>query len=215
MSKKKGMSIEEKVLKVEEFFKERQEPFTLKDLESMIPKAKGVIYQSVLECVNLLVAEGRVQSEKIGVFQLFWHFSATAANKLRVTQQDAARGVARMEARNADMRAAVAAKESAAASVSDDDAALRESLLYEIAALSAEKNQLEHKIANVSDCDPIVFHELRVAAHVCRDCANRWTDNLFTLEALAVKRMGMTRAEFRRRHAIADDLDFIETAIPT
>jgi hypothetical protein len=30
-----------------------------------------------------------------------------------------------------------------------------------------------------------------------------------------VKRMGMTRAEFRRRHAIADDLDFIETAIPT
>jgi hypothetical protein len=213
MSKKKGLSIEEKILKVEEFFKEHQQPFTLKELEALIPKAKGVIYQSVLECVTLLVAEGRVQTEKIGVFTLFWHFNATQSNLLVSQLEEARRSVVTNEERVSALRRRVDAKETAMAAAANADGDARATVLDEIAALAAQQRQLQARAANAADNDPSVYRDLLAGITLCRDGANRWTDNIFTLEYIARRRMGMPPAEFRRRHAIPEDLDFIESAL--
>jgi hypothetical protein len=77
MSKKKGLSIEEKVVKVEEWFAENPHPYTLKEIMSLVPKAKGVIFQSIEECLELLLSEGRISSEKIGINVFYWRFVAT------------------------------------------------------------------------------------------------------------------------------------------
>eukprot|EP00906_Rhabdomonas_costata_P001138 RCo001745 len=54
MSKKRGLSADEKVQKTKEFLLEKREPFTLKELERLLPKAKGVVFQSVKECLAVL-----------------------------------------------------------------------------------------------------------------------------------------------------------------
>ena len=210
MSRKKGMSIEEKVLKVEEFFAERQEPFTMKELEAALPKAKGVIWQSVQECVTQLVAENRVQTERIGVFQLFWHFSATASNALGSEAADLERCIERAEVRRDAAEATLASREAAAASAGTEDACVRDALQSELDALKAEHNALETRLANVSDCDPVVFRELQLGASAALDLANVWVDNILTLEAVAGRRMGMGRAEFRRKFAVPPNLAFLD-----
>eukprot|EP00757_Euglenozoa_sp_SAG-D1_P003810 gene3810-301_t len=81
--KKKGLSLEEKCDKVEEYLRQHAIPFTLKELEKVLPKAKGVIWQSVQECLTILVAENRAEQEKVGIHSLFWSFPSQEINKLK------------------------------------------------------------------------------------------------------------------------------------
>jgi hypothetical protein len=54
MSRKKGLSIDEKRIKIKEIFLETKDVFTVKDLEKIAPKSKGVIAQSVKDVVQSL-----------------------------------------------------------------------------------------------------------------------------------------------------------------
>lgn len=74
---KKGFTIEEKVIKVEEWFHHHPEPFVLKELLSLLPKHTGVIFQSIPEVLELLVSEERLSQEKIGIQTLIWWFPKT------------------------------------------------------------------------------------------------------------------------------------------
>ncbi|GET88939.1 hypothetical protein, conserved [Leishmania tarentolae] len=76
--KKKGLSIDEKVILVEKWMNAHPQPYTLKELQQLISKHTSVIYQSVEECVQILVAEGRIEEERVGVSTLLWRFPPTA-----------------------------------------------------------------------------------------------------------------------------------------
>ncbi|TPP52231.1 Mnd1 family protein [Leishmania donovani] len=77
--KRKGLSIDEKAILVERWMAAHPQPYTLKELQQLIPKHTPVIYQSVEECVQLLVAEGRIEEDRVGVSTLLWRFPPTAA----------------------------------------------------------------------------------------------------------------------------------------
>ena len=64
--KKKGLSMDEKAARVEAFMLEQNQPFTMKELEQLLPKI-GVPYPVVPECIETLVSENRVRYEKMGV----------------------------------------------------------------------------------------------------------------------------------------------------
>ncbi|KPA79137.1 hypothetical protein ABB37_05646 [Leptomonas pyrrhocoris] len=81
--KRKGLSLEEKVVLVERWITAHPQPYTMKELQQLIPKQTPVIYQSVEECVLLLVSENRVQQDRVGVSTLFWKFPLTEAQKLK------------------------------------------------------------------------------------------------------------------------------------
>jgi hypothetical protein len=82
MAKRKaGLSVEEKINRTESFLQESRLPFTLKELESILYKTKGIVPQSVLECLETLVSENRASSEKVGVSVLFWNFFEPGENK--------------------------------------------------------------------------------------------------------------------------------------
>ncbi|CAG2113867.1 unnamed protein product [Medioppia subpectinata] len=80
MSKKKGLSFEEKRTRMLELFHEKKEPFLLKELEKLGPKLKGVVMQSVKEIVQSLVADDLVETDKIGSSTYFWSFPSKALN---------------------------------------------------------------------------------------------------------------------------------------
>ena len=74
MSKKKGVSLDEKRQRMLQIFYEKKEFFTLKDLEKIAPKEKGIVQQSVKDVVQALVDDGHLDSDKVGTSVFFWTF---------------------------------------------------------------------------------------------------------------------------------------------
>jgi len=56
----------------------KKDYFQLKELERILPKAKGIVSQSVKEVLQSLVDDRLVQGEKVGTSNYFWSFPSTA-----------------------------------------------------------------------------------------------------------------------------------------
>jgi len=72
--KKKSVSLAEKKTRMLDLFHESKEFFTLKDLEKIAPKEKGITANSVKDVLQVLVDEGLVDTDKIGSNVFFWAF---------------------------------------------------------------------------------------------------------------------------------------------
>ncbi|EKM54279.1 uncharacterized protein PHACADRAFT_146090 [Phanerochaete carnosa HHB-10118-sp] len=70
----RGLSAEEKRVRLLEIFHETKDFFQLKELEKLGPKMKGIVSQSVKEVLQSLVDDGLVQADKIGSSNFFWSF---------------------------------------------------------------------------------------------------------------------------------------------
>ena len=57
-------------------------PFTLKEIEKIAPKEKGITFQSVKEILMSLVNDNLVEMDKIGTSQFFWSFPSQAGIKV-------------------------------------------------------------------------------------------------------------------------------------
>jgi hypothetical protein len=78
---KKGLSFEEKRQRMLEFFYEKQEVLTLKELEKLLPKAKGIVSQSVKDVLQSLVDDSLIDFDKIGSGNFFWALPSGATIK--------------------------------------------------------------------------------------------------------------------------------------
>lgn len=74
MSKRKRVTADEKRSRMLQYFHENREFYTLKELESSVPKECGVIQQAVKDVLQALVDDGLVHSDKIGTSVYFWSF---------------------------------------------------------------------------------------------------------------------------------------------
>lgn len=74
MSRRKGVTLDEKRARMLQIFYEKKEFFTLKELEKVAPKEKGIVVQSVKDVLQALVDDGLVRTEKIGTSVYFWTF---------------------------------------------------------------------------------------------------------------------------------------------
>ena len=210
MSKKKGLSMEEKVVKVEEYFHENPVPFTLKELMVNIPKAKGVIFQSVEECLELLISENRVCQEKIGISVFYWHFPEDKAERARAQHAELTAKAQQLRGGCAEKEAEIAALTAEKFAGDADAVAACQQLQQAISELTAQQRQIEMEIAGFASRDPAVIAELQRACEVALEGANRWTDNIFLIEDYCTKRMGISRREFRQMAKIPAQLDFLE-----
>lgn len=74
MSKRKGVSAEEKRIRMLQIFYEKKEFFQLKDLEKIAPNEKGIVVQSVKDVLQQLVDDGQIDTDKIGTSVYYWAF---------------------------------------------------------------------------------------------------------------------------------------------
>ena len=88
MSKKRGLSIEEKRERMLELFYDKKDFFLLKELEKIAFKEKGIVSQSVKDVVQSLVDDDMINSDKIGSSVYFWAFpsSASVAKKRKLAE---------------------------------------------------------------------------------------------------------------------------------
>ncbi|GBF93477.1 hypothetical protein Rsub_06610 [Raphidocelis subcapitata] len=182
MSKKRGLSLEEKRDKVLEVFLESADVFLLKDVEK-IASRRGVVLQSVKEVLQSLVDDDLVHCEKIGISNFFWSFPAEASTKISSDIQRTKEQLAAAQARRAEVAAAVeAAKEG------KEDSDDRAALAAEAQRLQALLAEQDAELRQYQDSDPEAVAAMRTSTKVAQEAANRSLDNVYALLSWCRKR---------------------------
>eukprot|EP00170_Pyropia_yezoensis_P000556 contig_2793_g557 len=200
MSKRKGLSLEEKRDKMVELLQEAAEFFTLKELEKIAPKRKGIVFQSVKEVLQSLVDDGMVSSDKCG------KRARVAVLEEEVKSNEAASE--RLESQLAAMKAARTGRD-----LEGDNG--RDAFLKQLASDEQAVAALTAQVAEQAASDPERLRELATATTTAREAANRWTDNVDTLRRYVSDKFGMDSADFARQFGVPADMEYLEeTAAP-
>lgn len=224
-SKKKGLSMEEKANRVEEWFANHPQPYLLKEITALVPKSTGVIPQSIEEVLELLISEDRVTCDKLGISNLYWKFApglagsgaghvgggvkkktvsfeAQAASMTTPTEIEAK--IAELQALLAEVAEATTLRESFLESheetIANDD---------EMKQLRASTVAIVDECAKYADRDPLVAQQMQLSTDIAIEAASRWGDNVALLEQFVVRRLshlGITGRQFREQFEIPEDL---------
>ena len=201
--KKKGLSLEEKRDVILDLFFSSKDVFNLKDLEKLGSRA-GVVEKTVKDVVQSLVDDQLVEVDKIGSGNFYWSFPS----KTYINQKNAADTVA---AQLAAEEAACTALEARLAELAGgrEDSAERSAQLRELAALRLEKEGLDKTLAQLAASDPDALKEMVAKALVAKRCADRWTDNVWTLKTHLMEKFGKEAKECDAVLGITDDFDYV------
>ncbi|KAA1138883.1 hypothetical protein PGTUg99_027295 [Puccinia graminis f. sp. tritici] len=199
---KRGLSPEEKQMRTLEFFHENDSFFTLKDLVKLVPKAKGVVAQSVEETVKSLVDDGMVHVEKVGTVNLFWSFSSEAslATSRALTGLKSERD--RLEKERGELQTAL--DKSAADRLASEE---RESNLREIEVLRQDIAEMKAKLKVQSSNDPQVFEEKMRLCQLYKSGAEVWTENLSMMMSYCRNEYQIDRQKFCAQFELAEDFE--------
>ncbi|KAG0595601.1 hypothetical protein M758_UG180500 [Ceratodon purpureus] len=207
MSKKRGLSLEEKRNKMLEVFYDSQSFFQLKDLEKLGPK-KGVILQSVKDVIQSLVDDDLVFKDKIGTSVYFWSLPSRAGNQLRLVR-------AKLESDHATLKQRESELEGKLESSKDgrEDSDERQAALIELNVMEKKHRELQEEIKKYAESDPAVYEAMRNATQVAHDSVNRWTENIFALQKWCLKKFPEARdklEELYKEIGISEEFDYVE-----
>ncbi|KAH3889991.1 meiotic nuclear division protein 1 homolog [Dreissena polymorpha] len=205
MSKRKGLSVEEKRQGMMEFFFEKKDFFQLKELERMCQKEKGITSMSVKEILTSLIDDGMVDTDKIGTSVYFWAFPSKASQNRRRKIDDLSVKVSEAETRCSSLRDAVAQ-----ARVGKEQTDDRTELLTQLSDAQSEKSRLEKELERYRECDPEVIAEVKQQTQVAKEAANRWTDNIFSTKSWIKNKFSFEEAVINKQFEIPEDLDYME-----
>ncbi|XP_054004581.1 meiotic nuclear division protein 1 homolog [Hylaeus anthracinus] len=205
MSKRKGVSLDEKRMRMLQIFYEKREFFTLKELEKVAPKEKGIVVQSVKDVLQALVDDGLVRSEKIGTSVYFWTFPGENITAIEHRISEASKKIVEAEFKLQKLKEACEKEK-----IGKEDTQERQLLLQELEELKAKKEQLKEQIAKFSDADPEAIAELEKKAQEYKDATNAWTDNIFAIQSWCKNKFDISEQSLNKQFNIPNDLDYKE-----
>ncbi|KAK7692583.1 hypothetical protein QCA50_004213 [Cerrena zonata] len=200
----RGLSAEEKRVRLLEIFHETKDFFQLKELEKLGPKMKGIVSQTVKDVLQSLVDDGLVQADKIGSSNFFWSFpsqrGAMMQNRLNTVKHNQAVHQSQLE----ELRTILEA-EKAARPESDG----RQNALSKLTAAQDNLNVLEKELAQHGACDPVVVEEKKRAVILAKEAAIRWTDNYSMLLSHFTRQFGVDPEEVKKHLGVDDTYEDI------
>ena len=205
MSKKRGLSLEEKRKRMLEIFYEKKEFFHLKDLEKIAPKEKGITPMSVKDVLQSLVDDDLVICDKVGSSSYYWSFPSQALN----TRQQKL-NKAKDELSILKKKLETVEKKLDEAKSDRTPSEERTALLKEHSALKCKKETLLNNIDQQKENDPEVINALISDTNQLKNDANRWTDNLFTLKSWIKRKFPIDENTLNKQFSIPEELDYIE-----
>lgn len=209
MSKKRGLSLEEKREKMLQIFYESQDFYLLKELEKMGPK-KGVISQSVKDVVQSLVDDDLVSRDKIGTSVYFWSLPSCAGNQLRNVYRKLDSDLESSKKRHAQL-----VEQCEELKKGREESDEREEAVADLKAIEQNHNELKDELAKYRDNDPAAFEAMKEAIAVAHASANRWTDNIFILRQWCSNNFPQAKEQLENLYkevGITDDFDYLELA---
>lgn len=204
MSKRKGVSAEEKRVRVLQIFYEKKEFFQLKELEKIAPKEKGVIAQSVKDVVQSLVDDGLVDTDKIGTSIYFWAYPSKAKHSRKRKLADLSN---KLEETSKKLKKVKENVETANLGREESDE--RNTILENISSLKTEATRLTDEIQKYKDSDPEVLEQMKQQIQVAKDAANRWTDNLFAIKSWCKNKFFIEESVLDKQFGIDPEMDYI------
>ncbi|XP_068750354.1 meiotic nuclear division protein 1 homolog [Montipora capricornis] len=205
MSKKRGLSLEEKRTRLLELFYEKKDFFLLKELEKIAPKEKGITSMSVKEVVQSLVDDNLVDTDKIGTSIYFWAYPSKAMHTRQQKLQQLTTQINDCEKKIAStmeqLKRAYSGREK-----SDD----RDTILEELAQKENLCNKLEKELEKYKECDPEVLENIKKETVMAKEGVDRWTDNVFTIKSWCVKKFGLEEKMIDKNFGIPEDFDYME-----
>ncbi|XP_033205145.1 meiotic nuclear division protein 1 homolog [Bombus vancouverensis nearcticus] len=205
MSKRKGVSFEEKRIRLLQLFYERKEFFTLKELEKIAAKEKGIVSQAVKDVLQTLVDDGLVRSEKIGTSVYFWNFPGENLTRIEQRISEASKNIVEAEFKLQKLKDTCEKEK-----IGKEDTEERQILLRELEELKAKENQLNKQIAKFSDADPEVIAKLGEKVQKYKEVTNIWTDNIFAIQSWCKNKFDISVECLNKQFNIPDDLDYKE-----
>ncbi|KAJ8900964.1 hypothetical protein NDN08_000261 [Rhodosorus marinus] len=208
MSKRKGLSLEDKRSRMMEIFLTSMEPFTLKELEKVAPKKKGIISQSVKDVVQSLVDDDMVLTDKCGTQTLYWSLPSAAAQQKR-------RRLSTLDEQIEKTKEGISSAEQSAKELKSgrEESSEREEVLKRLGKLETESAELRSKLLIYSSCDPETIRSLKIDSEAFRAGANRWTDNIFSIRSYVSEKFSIPPTDFDKNFGIAEDFDYIEQRV--
>eukprot|EP00842_Homolaphlyctis_polyrhiza_P001291 jgi/Hompol1/2162/HPOL_002196-RA len=186
----KPLLMEEKRKRMTALFHESRDFFNMKELEKIAPRSKGIIEKSVKE-----VADGLVQTEKIGSGVYYWSFPGSDVHQMRKSLENTVAEI-------------VSIKEISDAVHVRQDTDERKMLLVALEQAEKHRASLVAALDKLKECDPIVIKARERGIVVAREAADRWTDNIFSLQRYCREQYGISASDFNSQFEIPDELDY-------
>ncbi|KAJ7565272.1 hypothetical protein O6H91_02G054600 [Diphasiastrum complanatum] len=207
MSKKRGLSLQEKREQILQIFYESQDFFLLRELEKLGPR-KGVISQTVKDVVQSLVDDDLVFKDKIGTSVYFWSLPSRAGNQLRQVRLKLEADYEATKKQRCELQLQ---KESLKVGREESDE--REMALTDLNKLENQHRALKEELQLYADNDPATLEAMGSACGIAHQAINRWTDNIFALQQWCSN--NFPEAKERLEHAykevgITEDLDYVD-----
>ncbi|XP_056266211.1 meiotic nuclear division protein 1 homolog isoform X1 [Pseudoliparis swirei] len=205
MSKKKGLSLEEKRTRMMEIFFETKDVFQLKDIEKIAPKTKGITPMSVKDVLQSLVDDNMVDCERVGTSNYYWAFPSKALNARKHKLEELQSQISEAMKRKKSVEKGVEK-----AKVGRQDTEERSSLLKELQALREERTQLQAELNKYRECDPQVIEDMRKSNVVAKEAVSRWTDNVFAIKSWTKKKFSFDDSRIDKAFGIPEDFDYMD-----
>ncbi|KAI4489397.1 hypothetical protein M0802_011152 [Mischocyttarus mexicanus] len=205
MSKRKGLTLDEKRARMLQIFYERREFFTLKEIEKIAPKEKGIVVQTVKDVLQTLVDDGLVRTDKIGTSVYFWTFPGENIVAIESRIAYATKRIVEAEFKLQKLK-----EECIKEQTGREDTEERRILLQQIQLLRDKENEIKSQIAKLSDVDPEVIAKMSKRAQMFKEGTNVWTDNIFSIQSWCKQKFGIVESDLNKQFGISDDLDYKE-----
>ena len=173
MSKKRGLSLDDKRSTILSLYHESKEPMNLKEIEAKGSKA-GVVQQTIKDVNQSLVDDDLVHSDKIGAAIFFWSFPAEAFVKKQSERESLLSKIAASKESIVEVNDKI---KRAKTSRSDRD---REPKIAKYHELQEEEKKLNKILEDNRKNDPVEVKNVLNAAEKVKVGANRWVITTIT-----------------------------------
>ncbi|KAG8956013.1 hypothetical protein FRC04_006462 [Tulasnella sp. 424] len=196
----RGLSAEEKRVKLLEIFNESKDFYQLKELEKLGPKLKGIVSQSVKDVLQSLVDDNMVCSDKIGTSNFFWSFPSARGVMLQKKSDNLEASLSNASSTVETLKAAIVEEESRRTATPEREASLtrRSELQSRLAALHSERQKY-------GASDPVQINAKRRAIELAKEAAGRHTDNTMEVISYFQRTRGIDPRDFRAHLEISED----------
>lgn len=202
MTRTKPLSIEEKVSRIEEMLREKKSFFTMKEIEKICLKEKGVVPQSLKEVIDILVTEGRIKEEKIGISKYYWCFASDERVKKSNKVASLEKELSTLEKKHSSLEKSI--------SMQQEEKIPSEKRTKDLLLLQEHKKtlaSLNELLEIEKENDPEQMAELEKELLNIKNEIQKWTENVILLRSYLLSFIPLTSAQFDEYFHIPADFE--------
>eukprot|EP00055_Hartaetosiga_balthica_P001286 m.138198 g.138198 ORF g.138198 m.138198 type:complete len:205 (+) comp13611_c0_seq1:102-716(+) len=202
---RKGLSFEEKRSRMLEWFYDKEDVFSLKNVEKYCSKEKGITSMSIKDVLQSLVDDNMVKMEKIGTSNYYWAFLSEGASVRQNRQLDL----------EASLKSLAEEKEALDAKIEEAQSTRQESeertrILAELEEEEKKQEEFDIELQQFKDSDPELLEKKESDTKIAKEAANRWTDNVFAIKSWCQRKFNIDPNTMDKQFGIPTDFDSIE-----